>query len=316
MTTANSSFDRVASTTLKNYQKQLADNVSDHIPLLKLLRSKGAVKVSGGDTIVRPLMHEFANAQSYSGSDVIDVTKQDGISAAEYNWKQVVCPIVVEGIEKARNMGETQVLDLMEALTMQAEMSLADKVSEMIFGDGTGNSGKDMLGLQAIVSDTPTTGTLGGINAANESFWRNEVNTSVGSFASNGLTEMSTMMRNLTRGVDRPDVIVCDTTQFGRLETVANGRAEFSNPALADQGFRALKFQGVDVIFDDNCPSDHMYLLNTKNLKLYIHRDNDFSVGPFIEPANQDVLVAKVKLYAQLTTNRRNSAGALSGFSA
>ena len=201
MAQANANFDRVASTTLKNYARQLADNVSDHIPLLKLMRLKGAVKLRGGDSIVLPVLSEFANAQSYSGSDTIDITKQDGISAAEYNWKQTVCPVVIEGIEKARNMGPDRVIDLMDALFMQSELSIEDKVSEMIFGDGTGNSGKDMLGLQAIVDDDPTTGTLGGINRATNSFWRNVTNTSGGSW-SGGAAEnaVSTAIRDVLRG--------------------------------------------------------------------------------------------------------------------
>lgn len=316
MTTANSSFDRVASTTLKNYRKQLADNVSDHIPLLGVMKAKGAVKTKGGDTLVLPLVHEFANAQSYSGSDVIDITKQSGISAAEYNWKQVVCPVIVEGIEKAQNMGKEKQIDLLEGLFMQAELAIEDKVSEMFFGDGTGNSGKDMLGLEAIIAQDPTTGTLGGINSATYSFWRNSYNTSVGSFASYGLTQIETYIRATQRGTDKVDLICMDTTNFGRLSTVANGRAEFTNPRLAELGFDGLKVQGIDVIFDANCPSDRCYGINTKWTKFYIHEDANFATGKFIEPANQDILVAKIKVYGQLGTNRRESNFVLSGFTA
>lgn len=315
MSVANSDFDRVASTTIKNYRRQLSDNISDHIPFLGIMRKKGAVVVSGGDTIVLPVLHEFANAQSYSGSDVIDITKQDGISAAEYNWKQVVCPVIIEGIEKARNMGRERQINLLESLMMQAELSLEDKISEMFFGDGTGNGGKDMLGTEAIIAQDPTTGVLGGINAANESFWRNNTNTSVGSFASNGLREMSTSIRATQRGTDRTDLIIMDSTNFGRLESVANGRAEFQNPRLADLGFQALKFEGIDVIFDQNCPSDRIYGVNTRWTKFYIHSDMNFATGDFIEPANQDTMVAKIKVYGQLVTGRRESNWVHSGLS-
>jgi len=47
MSYANSSFDKVAATTLKNYQKQLADNISNHIPLLKYMKNKGSMVVNG-----------------------------------------------------------------------------------------------------------------------------------------------------------------------------------------------------------------------------------------------------------------------------
>jgi len=313
---ANPSFDQIASTTFKNLEKNIADNVSDNIPLLKIMQMRGSVKADGGDTIVRPLLTGFSNAQSYSGSDVIDITKNDDISAAEYNWKQTVTPIIITGLEKARNSGKSKQIDILDALKQQAELSMMDKISSMMFGDGTGNAGKDMLGLQAIVDIAPTTGTLGGINRATHSFWRNKYDASVGAYATYLLPAMSTMMRSLTRGKDKPDVIVTDTTNFGYLENLANGKAQFMNPKLADLGFQALKFEGVDVIFDDNCPSGKMYFLNTKYLKMYIHKDYNFKMGKFIEPADQDQMVAKLLFYGQLTTNRAESCGVMDGIDA
>jgi hypothetical protein len=316
MSQANANFDRVASTTLKNYAGKMADNISNHIPFLGVMKSKGAVKLSGGDSIVLRLLHEFANAQSYSGSDVIDITKQDGISAAEYNWKQTVCPAIIEEIEKARNSGKEAQESLMEDVIMQAELSLEEKMATMLFGDGTGNSGKDNLGLEALAPTDPTTGTLGGINSANESFWRNTTNTSVGSFATGGLTAIQTAIRNTQRGNDMVDLIVTTATIFGYLQTVANGRAEFRNPELADLGFKALKVEGIDFIYDAKCTSDRIYGINSRWTKLYIHSDYNFVTGKFIEPANQDILVAKIKVYSQLATRRRESMFNLSGVTA
>ncbi len=317
MTTANSSFDRVASTTLKNYAAKMADNVSNHIPFLGVLKQKGAMKEKGGDTLVLPLMHGFANAQSYSGSDVIDITKQSGISAAEYNWKQTVCPAIIEGIEDARNSGPQKQEDLMEQVITQAEISLENKVSQMLFGDGTGNSGKDMLGLEAIIAQDPTTGTLGGINGATNSFWRNTYNTSVGSFATNGVGAIQTAIRSTQRGTDSTDLIVTGSTIFGYMQAKAQNQVYIQqNQKLANLGFNALTVEGVDVIHDLNCPADRIYGINTRWLKFYIHPSYNFKTGKFIEPANQDILVAKILLYAQLATNRREAHWVLSGVTA
>lgn len=319
MTTPNTSFDQLASTTLRNYQSQFADNVSNHIPFMKYMKMKGMIKESGGSTLVEPIIYDFnGTANSYSRMETLDTTEQEGLSAAEYNWKQVSVQISINGLDRTLNGGKEKVIDLLESRIQQAELSIENKISVMLFGDGTGNSGKDVLGIEAIIKQDPTTGTLGGIDSslAANAFWRNYASTSVGSFASNGLTAMSTAMRTLTRGTDRPDLIIMDSTNFGRLETVANGRAQFMNPALADLGFQALKFEGVDVIFDANCPSDRCYFINSKYLKLRVHKDANFKMGKFIEPANQDGSVAKILFYGQLTTNRREAHGVLSGFSA
>jgi len=309
----NTSFDALASTTFKNLEKSLADNIGEHIPFLKYMKMKGAVKADGGDKIVRPLIYKKANAQSYSGTDTIDITKPGGITAAEYNWKQCVCPVIIEGIEKARNSGRAKQIDLLEGLKEQTEISMEDKVSEMLFGDGTGNSGKDMLGLQAIVDIAPTTGTLGGINRATNSFWRNGYDASVGAYGTYLMPKMSTAIRSITRGTNKPDLIVMDSTNFGYLETLAWGKAQYQNSKLADLGFQALKFEGIDVIFDSNCPTGKIYILNLKHLKLYLHKDVNFVMGKFIEPADGDYIVAKYKVYGQLTTNRAASAYVLDG---
>lgn len=318
MSTANADFDRVATTTLKNYANSgaMADNISNHIPFLGVMQNKGSVKLDGGDKIVLELMHEFSNAFSYSGSDVWAIDVEDGISAAEYNWKQVGAPVTIKGIEKARNAGKSKQDDLIKAAIMQAELSLEDAVSVMLFSDGTGNLGKDLLGLEAIIAQNPNTGVLGGIDSSVETFWRNQTDTSVGSFASNGEAALSTLMRATQRGTDRVDLMVTGSTIYGYMQALANGRAQYTNPKLAQLGFDALRFEGTDFIFDANCPADRIYGVNTRWLKLYIHKDYNFVTGKFIEPANQDQMTAKIKLYAQLATDRREAHFVASGISA
>jgi len=315
---ANPNFDQIASTTLAHYQKQFGDNISKQIPFLYLMENKGGVKITGGEKIVRPLITaENSTVSSYSGSDIISTANQDAaFSAAEYNWKQVAGTVVNTGIERAQNMGPEKVLDLMQGKIDQLEISMRNGISSMLFSDGTGNSGKNILGLEALVDTDPTTGTLGGINRATNTFWRNKTNTSVGSFATGGLTAMGTMVRQLTRGTDRPDIIVTNRTIFGYLENVANGRAEFLNPKLAELGFEALKFQGIDVVYDEYCPDDRIYIINSKYMKFYMHQDFMYKMTKFVEPANQDISVAKCLFYGQVTTNRAESAGVLSGISA
>lgn len=316
MATPNSNFDAIASTTLKNYRKKFADNVSNGNVLLKYLNMKGKVTTKGGDTLVEELMYAVGNGGSYSEADTMTVTKPEGLSAAEFNWKQEYATITITGTDKLRNSGSEKMQSLLEARAKQAEITMSNRLGTLIYGDGTGNGGKDILGLSAIVSTAPTTGILGGINRATYSFWRNQTNASVGSFASGGLSAMGSMVRSLTRGVDRPKVIVTGDTVFGYLESVANGKAQFNNPQLADLGFHALKFEGIDVLYDPQCTADRMYFLNTDYLHLRVHPDLDFKTTDFVIPADQDVSVAKVLWAGQLTVSNCALQGVLAGFSA
>ncbi len=313
---ADPNLSAIATTTLKNYRKTFADNVSNGNELSRYMQEKGARKLSGGETIVEELMYASANGGSYSGTDPMDITVPAGISAAEFNWKQYYATIPITGTEQLKNSGPQKLQSLMAARTKQAEIKLQNSIGTDIYGDGTGNSGKNLLGLGAICDTVPTSGTLGSINRATYSFWQNYTNTSAGSFATGGLAAISTAIRSLTRGKDRPTVMVTGSTIYGYAQNLAQGRAQFLNPALADLNFRALKIEGIDFLFDPQCTADRVYLLNLNYLKLNIHTDRNFVVRDFVEPADQDFMVGKYLLALQMSVSNCALQGVLSGWSA
>ena len=97
----NASFDALLSTTLANYRKQLTDNVFTARPLTYFLMDKGRIRMlDGGTKIVEPLIYGTnSTVASYSGYDTLSLTAQEGISAAEYDWKQYAVSIAISGIE-------------------------------------------------------------------------------------------------------------------------------------------------------------------------------------------------------------------------
>ena len=318
MATPNTSYDAIASSTLKNYAPTFADNVSESNELFRYFKMKGNIILDGGEKIVRPLMYGTTNGGSYSGTDTFDVTVPEGLSAAEYDWSQYQESIPITGTEEIKNSGKEKIISLLEARTKQAEIGMANRLGSHIYLDGTGNFGKDMDGLAKYVAVDPTTGTVGGINraTAGNEFWRNYTNTSVGSFATNGLAALSTAIRALSRGKDRPNLIVTGSTIFGYAQAAASNRAQFNNPALADLNFGALKVEGIDFIYDPHCTDDRIYLLNTNYIKIAIHKNFNFIMKPFVEPANQHYKVAKYLLAIQLIMDNASLQGVLSGVTA
>ena len=170
---ATSSSTRLLSTTLDNYRKTLTDNVFKARVLLWWLTEKNRVrKLSGGVTIVEPLIYAEGQAGSYGEWDAIQIVPQEGISAAEYPWRQLFATIAISGLEEAQNNGEEAVINLLDAKVMQAEETMKTKLNRMLYADGTGNSGKDFLGLALLVGATgtasvastpPTPATPGGV---------------------------------------------------------------------------------------------------------------------------------------------------------
>lgn len=315
---ANPNFDAIASTTISNYAKTFADNVSESNELLRYMKMKGAHILGGGKTIVKELMYGTANGGSYSGTDNFNITVPEGLSAAEFDWKQYYATIPITGEEEIKNSGKEELQSLLKARTKQAEIKMMNDLGTHIYLDGSGNFGKNITGLAKYVAVDPTVGVVGGIDRANPDniFWRNYSVTNVGSFATNGLAAISTAIRALTRGKDRPHIIITGSTIFGYAQAAASNRAQFNNPKLADLNFQALKVEGIDFLYDPQCPDDRIYLLNLDYLQFNIHKDKNFITKPFVEPADQDYKVAKYLSALQLTMSNASLQGVLSGITA
>lgn len=173
---ANVDFDGVITTTLKNRTGQIADNVTENNALLRTLNMKGNIKLEdGGETLVQELAYAENNTfKYYSGYDTLDVSTNDQISAAEFDWKQAAVNVILSGRKIRQNSGsKTRVINLLSSLVKNAQNTMKNNISTGIYSDGTGAGGLQIGGLQLLVADDPSTGTVGGINRATQSFWRN-----------------------------------------------------------------------------------------------------------------------------------------------
>ena len=305
----NPDFDQILSTTLKNYVPKLADNVFTARPLFYALTNGQTIRrISGGAKIVVPIIYgKNTTAASYSGADVIPVTAQDGISAAEYDWKQYAATVTISGIEEAKNNGEAQIIDLLEGKIMQTEQTIIDNMNVMLWGDGNGNGGKDFMGIQGIVAG----GTLGGINsaAAGNSWWAPTM-TNHGAAALT-LNAMSSIYNTISVGNDQPTIIFGDQARYEKYESLLQPQLRYTSAEVADAGFQNLLFKGAPVTFDDNCEAKAFYFLNTKYLRLVAHTETWFQPTPFVRPTNQDARFAQILCYGQLTCSNRARQGRL-----
>ncbi len=68
-------------------------------------------------------------------------------------------------------------VNLVMARVKNAEKSLVDLVAQAAYSDGTSFGGKQMHGLGLFVVTNPATGSVGGIDRASNTFWRNQTAT-------------------------------------------------------------------------------------------------------------------------------------------
>lgn len=306
---ANPNYDALLSTTLNNYRRELEDNVFSSRPLTNWLTRKGNIRmINGGAKIITPLIYgQNEAASSYSGYDTLDVDPSAGISAAEYPWKQFAATVTISGIEEAMNNGEQEVIDLLEAKVMQAEETIAEKFDLMFMLDGTGNGGKDWLGLGKLVD---ATSTVGNINSTTETWWRSYVEATAGALT---IADLTKTYNTISRGNDHPDLILTTQVLFEKYESLLQPQMRYTDTETGDAGFQNLLFKGATIMFDANVPAGVVYMLNSKYLKLVGHSNRWFTPTPFVRPNDRDARYSQILCYGNLTVSNRARQGKLTG---
>jgi hypothetical protein len=313
----NSNFDQILSTTLANYRDQLTDNVFTARPLTYHLMDKGRIRmVNGGTKIVEPLIYgQNSTVKPYSGYDSIDLTPQDGISAAEFEWKQYAASIAISGIEEAKNNGEQEVINLLEAKIMQAEESLREGFNEMFFGDGTDtlgaggtDSGKSWNGLGNLIESGNAVGGINSASGQGNDWWRSYEENTAGALT---LAQMATAYNSVSVGNDHPDMVLTTQTLFEKYESLLQPQLRYTDTKTADAGFQNLLFKSAPVVYDVHAPAGTMFFINSKYISLVGHSEKWFANTPFVRPENMDARYALIMCYGNLTIRNRAKQGKL-----
>ena len=310
---ANSTITDIIATTIQSRSGELADNLTNNNALLAELRKRDNVKsFSGGNVILEEIMYNDPstdNSGSYSGYEAINITPDSPVSGAQFSIKQYADAVTMSGLEMLQNASKEQIIDLLDARMDISEARLLNRLAADIYGDGTGNAGKNITGLAAAVPDVPNTGTYGGIDRATWAFWRSQAFSGVtngGAAVSqaNIIQYMTALALRLVRGQDKTNLIVADANYFAlyvnALQAIQRVTSDGSGEAGA--GFAKLKFYGggnsCDVVLDGGigmATSNRMYFLNTKYIKFRPHKDRNFvPIGGERQAVNQDAIV---KLY-------------------
>ena len=318
MASPNSTFTELVTSTFRKVRKDVKDNLSNRNALLKHIYKRGNYRTEdGGLTIVCPLDYTTNSTyQRYSDWDLLNIQQSDVISAAEYQWRQIAVNVVASGREQRINSGESRIFSLAKAKMKNAIRTFNNSFSSDLYSDGTATN--QVNGLQALVADAGT-GTVGGINSTNFSFWQNTIfDCSANSVTSSATTIENSMMLplwlNLDRGPDdQPDLIVMDNTYYKYFEASQTSIKRYMDASNANGGLVSLKYKNADVYFDGNSgiPSSHAYFLNTNYIELVVHRDADMEVLEDQRPINQDGSVIPILWMGNLTLSNRKMQGVI-----
>lgn len=275
----------IVTTTIEKRSRKIADNVSKNNALLMKLKQRGGRAnrpFSGGRIIFEELSFaENGNAGYYSGYDLLPTAAQDVITAAQFDIKQAACPVVISGLEQLQNAGAEEMIDLLASRIDVAESTMMNLIAGGVYADGTGSGGKEVVGLNAAVPLDPTTGTYGGIDRATWTFWRSKIR-NVANTATL-LADMNLLWSQLVRGMERPDLIPCDSTVWNAYVALLQAQQRFTTmtgEGEAGFGFPSIKFMTADMVLDGGiggfCPAGTAFFLNTKYIHYRPHTARNF----------------------------------------
>lgn len=311
MTSPNTTFTELVSTTMRHRKRRVVDNVTDNNALLTVMKEKGHIKTdaSGGTEIVMPISHaENATYQRYSGYDTLDIGASDVISAANYDWAQIALHVTASGRELRINNSKEKMIDLVDSRIDVAIATAANNLSVDMYGSGSLSN--QINGLGNLVT-TDGTGTVGGIVAGTYTFWKNQFLDRTSATENYALLkgDMNTLWLRCVRGMDSPDLIVASHDLYSQFESGVQDNQRYGDVKKAGVGFEALKYKSASVIFDDNTnfgtTAEKMFFLNTDYLYLCQHPDAEWTQDDEKVPTNQDAVVIPFYWMGQFCTSAR-----------
>ena len=190
---------------------------------------------NGGENIRIPLnLESYTQLGSYSGFDALSVTQQNTRQYAVFYPSQEYVSMSISGIQKSVNSGDAAVLDLISVEMEQRTKDFRDELGRQMYLDGTGNSQKDLLGLQAAVDDSTSVSTYGTVSRSTYTNWRATRTAQSGSLS---LANLAADFDAAQVGNDAPSLIVATPAIFSIYEALLTPTVQHN-----------LSFSGYDMV--------------------------------------------------------------------
>src|SRR3990167_2392082 len=174
-----------------------------------------------GEQLKRPLKYQKSTlGGSFSGLDTHSTSTVETRVMMAYDVRGYEMPVAIPGLEKAVNRTPAQVINLVSIEVESAQEDALDDLGTMLYADGTGNSSKDFLGLDALNDDQTSVVTLAGISRANYSVWRS-IRTASGGILD--LDKFATLVSAVSAGSgqrNRPSYGVSNETVWDLYESL------------------------------------------------------------------------------------------------
>lgn len=289
----------VTTTTREKILKDVYDQVTTGTPgLMTFLQNQSVKKEwTSGTSLQFPIKYQDTTNGGNAGiADRLDTDRQNVRVRTNFNLKMAYKPIVVAIAETTANMGDEQIVNLLDTEFDSQAQSLMNVLAQNLYtGNGTGN---DWDSLANAASDSTLFATYGDLSRSTYTAWQGYYLASTGALT---LAKLATADDAVTIGVDSPDLALTTKAIWSTYESLLTPsvRANFSTagypkmnawggvPTSAglggSQGFVYLTFRGTPIAKDEQVPSGKFFLSNSKGFGFvgFDYQDADIMTANF-----------------------------------
>lgn len=316
-------IDNVATNTWYDVRNDMFGDIWDITPFLDMLNTKGAVKsrMPNGRYFEIPITYEMAdqNAKFFGRGDTFAEGEKELWTRLQYERKNLGDSIVRYWDDEMKNKGRAQIRSYVKDLLENHKETLQSTLATALWSNPTSNP-LSVNTLPELISTTPTTGTVGGLDRSAQDYTTNQHTAMTGTLADVMIPTMRTMWNDcsLKRGKGRltPDCIITTQALHEEYEEQMDGLGRFSidskGDRAADLGFGNLSFKGAPVYWDPECPAGNMYFLNSSTMEFAYDPDAWMEMTKWKEKHNGLDRYAQIVTVCNLLFTNFNKNGVIS----
>lgn len=251
------------------------DGIINSNLLTASLKQKGSYrKIEGGlEAWYGISKAETGNAKWQGKNDDMTADSQDPDARLRWDWKVFTNSVVLNALDKARNRGRAAIKEYLLELRNQAISTNANQFNSAFWATSPGANDPDSI--PSIISATPTTGTIGGLNRAGNAYLQNYLYstaiTDIGAEA--GLAKLIELQAITAVGQDMVDLIIMSAANWAGLAGFLTTQRRFRvDDNMGKIGFKTIDlgsclvgFENTNVLGSANTiTAAYMYGINTK----------------------------------------------------
>lgn len=316
------------------------DQIGVEHPLLKKLMSKRKLFLGAKQNVTVNIRKSYDSNFAWAyGETAVSFNKRQTTDQAAFPWRRAVDGFYIShdtlfgnGIKvregergqfKLEQNEKVQLLNLLDEQMEAFKLGFMEKLDLELHRDGT-SSTDAVTGLDGLIAVAPATGTVGGIDRATATYWRNNAVTAIASGTAGALlAAMEAQWRKCIRNGGSPDFILAGSAFIDAYQKIVTltQNTEAGKPKTIDAGIgtgtdTGLFYKGVPIVWDPNFETldaldspavpweKRCYFLNTKHIDL---RDDDMDIVSPTRPHNILALYQMINLRLALVLKRANA---------